>query len=68
MFDELLVKESEDTEKNAEEGKVVKQRKLSECRQLSLVELKEQKEPWNYDHPEHTKVTKRIDEMTAIDL
>ena len=58
VFDELLVKEREDTEKKAEEGKVAKQRKLSECRQLTLVELKEQKEPWNYNHPEHTKVTK----------
>ena len=67
MFDELLVKEREDTEKKAEEGKVAKQRKLSECCQLTLVELKEQKKPWNYDHPEHTKVTKRITEMIAID-
>ena len=64
LFDELLVKEREDTEKKAEEGK---QRKPSEGRQLTLVELQEQKEAWNYDHPEHTKVTKRIAEMIAID-
>ena len=67
MFDKLLVKEGEDTEKKAEEGKVAKRRKLSECHQLILVKLKEQKEPWNYDHPEHIKVTKRIAEMIAID-
>ena len=64
LFDELLVKEREDTEKKAEEGK---RRKPSEGRQLTLVELQEQKEAWNYDHPEHTKVTKRIAEMIAID-
>ena len=46
---------------------MAKRRKLSECHQLTLVELKEQKKPWNYDHPEHTKVTKRIAEMIAID-
>ena len=56
MFDELLVKECEDAEKKAEEGKVIKQRSLSEPRQLTLVDLKEQK--GNYDHPEHIKVTK----------
>ena len=67
LFDELLVKEREDAEKKAEEGKVIKRSKLSEPRQLTLVELKEQKEPWHYDHPEHIKVTKRIAEMIAID-
>ena len=67
LFDELVVKEREDAEKKAEEGKVIKRSKLSEQRQLTLIEIKEQKEPWHYDHPEHIKVTKRIAEMIAID-
>jgi len=38
------------TEKKAEKGKVIKQSKLSDPHQLMLVELKEQKERWNFDH------------------
>ena len=60
MFDELFVKECEDAEKKAEEGKVIKRRKLSEPHQLTLVELKE-------PYPEYIKVTKRIAEMITID-
>ena len=32
-----------------------------------LVEFKEQKERWNFDHQEHIKVTKQIAKITAID-
>ena len=39
----LLVKECEDAEKKAEEGKVIKQRRPSEPCQMTLVELKEQR-------------------------
>ena len=58
LFDELIVKEHEDTKKKVEESKVIKQSKLSEPYQLMLIELKEQKEQWNYSHPEHIKATK----------
>lgn len=31
------------------------------------IKLKEQKEPWNYDHPEHKEISKYMAEMMAID-
>ena len=66
IFDEVVVKQCEDAEKKAEEGQVTKQKRQSESCQLTLVELKEQKELWNYNHPEHKQFIKRIAEMIAI--
>ena len=36
-------------------------------RQFTLAEVKEQKNSWNYSHPQHKKVTDWIAEMIAID-
>jgi len=69
LFDELLTKESDDAEKKEEENESQgkKRRKQGEARQLTLTALKQQKEPWNYDNPEHKRVTERIAEMIALD-
>ena len=57
-FDELEVKQHK-AEADKDE-QVMKRRKLSETRQLTLKELKEQKDPWHYDNSEHKKVTRWI--------
>ena len=54
-------------EANKEEEQVVKRKKLFETRQLTLKEVKEQKDPWKYDNPEHKKVTRWIAEMMVVD-
>ena len=46
---------------------MIKRKRLSESCQLTLIELKVQKEPWNYNHPEHVKVIKPIAEIIALD-
>ena len=63
-FDELEVKQHE-AEADKDE-QVMKRRKLSETCQLTLKELKEQKDPWHYDNSEHKKGTRWIAEMMAV--
>lgn len=43
-------------EANEKEEQVIKWRKLSETYQLTLKEVKEQKDPWKYDNPEYKKL------------
>ena len=45
----------------------MKRRKLFKTRQLTLKELKEQKDTWHYDNSERKIVTQWIAEMMAID-
>ena len=58
-FDELEIKQRE-AEADKDE-QVMKQRKLSEMRQLMLKELKEQKDPWDYDNKHKTQKSNMMD-------
>ena len=64
-FDELEVKETERSDlKEAEQDT---KRRKADVRQLTLAEVKENKEVWTYDHPQHKKITYWIAEMMALD-
>ena len=64
-FEELELKQEEEADKKAEEYEV--KRRKTDARQLTLAEVKERKDLWNYGHPQHKKVTGWIAEMIAID-
>ena len=65
IFDELGVKEAEGIQRSEQEQDS-KQRKL-DIRQLTLAEVKESKEAWTCDHPQHKKIMNWIAEMMALD-
>ena len=60
----LLLK-SVNAEKKVDKGKVIKHSRPSDSRQLMLIKLEEQKERWNYNHPEDIKVTTK--QVVAFD-
>ena len=64
-FDELGVKEAERSEQN--EAELDSKRRKPNARQLTLAQVKENKEAWTYEHPQHKKVTNWIAEMMALD-
>ena len=67
-FDKLGINEAERIQKSDQHGaeQDSNQRKLN-VRQLTLAEVKENKEARTYDHPQYKKVTNWIAEMMALD-
>ena len=63
--EELEVKQQQEADKKTEEYEVKRQK--TDAWQLTLAELKERKDSWSYDHPQHKKVTQWIAEMIAMD-
>ena len=64
-YDELEVKEAERSDQR--EAEDTTKRRKTDIRQLTLAEVKENKESWTYDHPQHKKITNWIAEMMALD-
>ena len=64
-FDELGGKEAERSKHN--EAELDSKRRKPNARQLTLAQVKENKEAWTYEHPQHKKVTNWIAEMMALD-
>ena len=64
-FDELGVKEAERSEQN--EAELDSKQRKPNARQLTLAQVKENKEAWTYEHPQHKKLMNWIAEMMALD-
>ena len=64
-FDELEVKEAERNDQREAEQDT--KRRKADVRQLTLNKVKENKDAWTYDHPQHKKITNWIAEMMALD-
>ena len=52
-FDELGVKEAERSKQN--EAELDSKRRKPNARQLTVAQVKENKEAWTYEHPQHKK-------------
>ena len=59
------MKQKEEADKKNEEYDV--KRRKTDARQLTLAEVKQRKDAWSYDHPQHKKVMKWIAKMIAMD-
>ena len=64
-FDKLGVKEAERSKQN--EAELDSKQRKPNAHQLTLAQVKENKEAWTYEHPQHKKVTNWITEMMALD-